>query len=237
MNQYVTGNTLQVVKGHCVQALDSPLLRFSKDCGTLIKLLREKQKMTQVQLAERLCVSDKTISKWETGRGFPDISFLEPLAKILKVSVLELLSGNEIINKNKSGNLNRSRFYNCPICGNVIFSVGEALISCCGIQLPPIEVENALGAENSESIENLGENDLFQNHKINVQNVEDEFFVNVNHPMEKEHYICWLAVVRLNSVEIIKLYPEQNAEARIKFGRRIKIFAYCNRHGLFEVKI
>jgi desulfoferrodoxin (superoxide reductase-like protein) len=119
----------------------------------------------------------------------------------------------------------------------VIFSVGEALISCCGIQLPPIEVENDLGAENSDSIENLGEKDLFQNHKINVQNVEDEFFVSVNHPMEKEHYICWLAVVRLNSVEIIKLYPEQNAEARIKFGRRIKIFAYCNRHGLFEVKI
>ena len=77
MNQYITGKT--------------------------IKILREKKNLTQAQLAELVCVSDKTISKWETGRGFPDIVFLEPLSKILNVSVLELLSGNEIINKNKSG--------------------------------------------------------------------------------------------------------------------------------------
>lgn len=203
MNQYVTGNTIQVVKGHFVQALDSPLLRFSKNCGTLIKTLREKQKMTQVQLAELLCVSDKTISKWETGRGFPDISFLEPLAKILKVSVLELLSGNEIINQNKSANLKKSNFYTCPICGNVIFSMGNALISCCGIQLPPLEVENQL------------ENEITEEHKINVEPVEDELFVSLNHPMEKTHYISWIAVVRFDSVEIIKLYPEQNAESSL----------------------
>ena len=76
-----------------------------------------------------------------------------------------------------------------------------------------------------------------QRYEITVENSDSDLFVSLNHPMEKEHYICWLAVVRLNSVEIIKLYPEQNAQARIKFGRRIKIFAYCNRHGLFEVKV
>ena len=199
MNQYVTGNT--------------------------IKTLREKQKMTQVQLAELLCVSDKTISKWETGRGYPDITFLEPLAKTLKVSVLELLSGNEIINQNKSANIKKSKFYTCPICGNVIFSMGNALISCCGIQLPPLEVENQ------------PENEIAEEHKINVENVEDELFVTLNHPMEKTHYISWIAVVRFDSVEIIKLYPEQNAECRIKFGRMIKIYAYCNKHGLYEIKI
>ncbi len=199
MNQYVTGNT--------------------------IKTLREKQKMTQVQLAELLCVSDKTISKWETGRGFPDISFLETLAKILKVSVLELLSGNEIINQNKSSNIKKSKFYTCPICGNVIFSMGNALISCCGIQLPPLEVENQL------------ENEITEEHKINVENVEDELFVTLNHPMQKEHFISWIAVVRFDSVEIIKLYPEQNAECRIRFGRMIKIYAYCNKHGLYEIKL
>ena len=198
MNQYITGNT--------------------------IKSLREKQNLTQVQLANLLCVSDKTISKWETGRGYPDISFLEPLAKILKVSIVELLSGNEIINQNKSSNLKKSNFYTCPICGNVIFSMGNALISCCGIQLPALEVENQ------------PENEIAEEHKIMVEPVEDELFVTLNHPMQKDHFISWIAVVRLTSVEIIKLYPEQNAECRIKFGRGLKIFAYCNRHGLFEIK-
>ena len=198
MNQYITGNT--------------------------IKSLREKQNLTQVQLANLLCVSDKTISKWETGRGYPDISFLEPLAKILKVSIVELLSGNEIINQNKSANLKKSNFYTCPICGNVIFSMGNALISCCGIQLPALEVENQ------------PENEIAEEHKIMVEPVEDELFVTLNHPMQKDHFISWIAVVRLTSVEIIKLYPEQNAECRIKFGRGVKIFAYCNRHGLFEIK-
>ena len=199
MNQYITGNT--------------------------IKALREKQNMTQVQLAQILNVSDKTISKWETGRGYPDITFLEPLAKTLKVSIVELLSGNEIINQNKSANIKKSKFYTCPICGNVIFSMGNALISCCGIQLPPLEVENQ------------PENEIAEEHKINVENVEDELFVTLNHPMEKTHYISWIAVVRFDSVEIIKLYPEQNAECRIKFGRMLKIYAYCNKHGLYEIKI
>ncbi len=149
---------------------------------------------------------------------------MEPLAKILKVSIVELLSGNEIINQNKSANLKKSNFYTCPICGNVIFSMGNALISCCGIQLPALEVENQ------------PENEIAEEHKIMVEPVEDELFVTLNHPMQKDHFISWIAVVRLTSVEIIKLYPEQNAECRIKFGRGVKIFAYCNRHGLFEIK-
>ena len=62
--------------------------------GATIKRLREKQNITQARLAEMLGVSDKAVSKWETGRGFPDISFLEPLAALLKVSAIELLSGN-----------------------------------------------------------------------------------------------------------------------------------------------
>ena len=209
MNQYVTGST--------------------------IKNLREKAKLTQCELASLLNVSDKTVSKWETGRGFPDIVFLEPLAQVLKVSIIELLSGKEVVNQNKNAKIQRSKFYVCPICGNVIFSVGEALISCCGLELLPLECENL--AENPENLGNPKEGELAKSHEITVENSDSDLFVSLNHPMEKEHYICWLAVVRLNSVEIIKLYPEQNAEARIKFGRRIKIFAYCNRHGLFEVKI
>ena len=111
--------------------------------GNAIKLLREKQKLTQSQLAEKLCVSDKTVSKWETGRGLPDISMIEPLANVLKVSVPELLSGELITNQNQSANLLKSSLYVCPICGNVLYSAGKAMISCCGVTLPPLEVETS----------------------------------------------------------------------------------------------
>ena len=87
---------------------------------TAIRTLREKQHLTQLQLAEQISVSDKTVSKWETGRGFPDISLLEPLAAALRVSVPELLSGEQVINVNRAANMRRSRLYVCPVCGNVL---------------------------------------------------------------------------------------------------------------------
>ena len=87
--------------------------------GAAIRALREKKRLTQHQLAEKLCVSDKAISKWETGKGFPDISLIEPLANILQVSLPELLSGEQIINTNRSANILKSNLYVCPICGNI----------------------------------------------------------------------------------------------------------------------
>lgn len=82
--------------------------------GGVIRQLREKQNLTQLQLAQKLAVSDKTVSKWETGRGLPDISLIEPLAKELRVSVPELLSGEQIENLNRAANLRRSSLYVCP---------------------------------------------------------------------------------------------------------------------------
>ncbi len=186
--------------------------------GSVIKRLREKLKLTQSQLADFLGVSDRTVSKWETGRGFPDIIFLEPLAKILKVSVAELFSGAEIENGNRSANLSKSNFYVCPVCGNTIFSVGKACVNCCGIQLPPLEVEN----------------EPAENHKIDVQKDGGEIFVRMNHEMTKTHYISWFACVLLDSVEFAKMYPEQNAEARFRNAGKCRIYAYCIKHGLFE---
>ena len=76
--------------------------------------------MTQAELAEKLCVSDKTISKWGTAKGYPDISLLEPIEKVFGVSITELISGNAINNVNVSANMLRSNFYVCPVCGNTI---------------------------------------------------------------------------------------------------------------------
>ncbi len=186
--------------------------------GDVIRRLREKKNMTQEDLARELFVSSKAVSKWETGQGFPDISLLEPLARSLDISVIELLSGEDIRNRNQSSNMLKTQFYVCPVCGNVIQSVGEALVSCCGITLPPLEPEA-----------------LDPDHTIRVEVVEDEYFVSLDHPMGKNHYISFLAAVSDQQLQFIKLYPEGNAEARFKICCVKKLYACCNRHGLFQL--
>jgi len=187
--------------------------------GAVIRRLREKKKLTQEELAEKIYVSSKTVSKWETGAGFPDISLIEPLAEALGISVIELLNGEDIQNTNKSADTSKSCFYVCPVCGNIIHSVGQAVVSCCGITLPPLTRE-------------ICDNE----HKIQLESVEDEYYVYLEHPMSKEHYISFIAAVSDEGVQFIKLYPEGNSDARLK-KRRIKYFyAYCNRHGLFFIK-
>ena len=185
--------------------------------GAVIRRLREKKKITQEELADMIHVSGKAVSKWETGQGFPDISLLEPLAKALDISVIELLSGEDIRNTNRSFKMTRGKFYVCPVCGNVIFATGETVVSCCGITLPPLEAEPA-----------------DEEHAIRKEVAEDEYYVSVGHPMTKEHYISFLAAVSDFGVQLVKLYPEGNAEARFKIDRVKTLYAYCNRHGLFR---
>ena len=188
--------------------------------GQTVKMLRERRGMTQSQLAEQLGVSDKAVSKWETGKGLPDISLIEPLSKALGVSLVELMNGEQIVNNNRASNVLRTKLYVCPVCGNVITGMGDAVISCCGICLPPLEAEEAEGA-----------------HALHIQPVEDEHFVTLEHPMAKEHYISFLAFVSSDRVRFVKLYPEGNPEARIRLRGRGILYAYCNRHGLFRKKI
>ena len=185
--------------------------------GAVIRKLREQKGMTQAQLAEKLFVSSKTVSKWETGQGFPDISLLESLAKAIDISVIELLNGEDIRNKNRSSNISKGRFYVCPVCGNVVFANGDAVVSCCGITLPAAEPET----DDAE-------------HEIRCETVEDEYYVTVNHPMTKDHFISFIAAVSDCGINIIKMYPEGNAEARFRKNRVKYFYAYCNRHGLFR---
>lgn len=188
--------------------------------GATIKKLREARGLTQHQLAEKIGVSSKAVSKWETAKGLPDISLVEPLSQALGVSVMELMSGETVINKNISSNILFSKFYVCPVCGNVIHTTGEAVISCCGITLPPLEAEET-------------DND----HTINIENVEDEKFITVNHPMTKSHYISFIAYVTSDKVNFVKLYPEGNAETRIQFRGRGYLYIYCNKHGLMKKRV
>ena len=194
MNTYVTGNT--------------------------IRQLRESRGLTQAELAERIGVSSKTISKWETAKGLPDISLLQPLAQALGISVIELMNGQQIMNKNISANMMRCKFYVCPICGNIIHSAGDALVSCCGVTLPALEAEEA-----------------DEEHAITMEQVEDEQFLTVCHPMTKEHFISFMAYVTSDRIQMVKLYPEGNAETRFRLRGMGYLYHYCNRHGLFRMKI
>ena len=182
MNTYVTGNT--------------------------IRTLRESRNLTQAELGEKIGVSSKTISKWETAKGLPDISLLQPLAGALGISVIELMNGEHVTNKNISANMLRCKFYVCPVCGNVIHTTGNTLVSCCGITLPPLEAEDA----DSE-------------HPMTVENVEDE------------HFITFLAVVTSDRIQLVKFYPEGNAETRLQLRGRGYLYYYCNHHGLFRKKL
>ena len=188
--------------------------------GTTIKELREKRKLTQAELAEKIGVSSKTVSKWETAKGLPDISLLQTLAKALGISVIELMNGEQITNQNISANMLRCKFYICPICGNIIHSTGNAVVSCCGITLPPLEAEEP-----------------DDQHSITIENVEDEHFITVHHSMTKQHFISFLAFVTSDRMQLVKLYPEGNAEARLQLRGRGYLYYYCNQHGLFRKKI
>ena len=193
MNSYVTGNT--------------------------VKQLREARKLTQAELAQHLGVSSKTVSKWETGKGLPDITMLQPLAHALGVSVIELMNGEQIINRNASANMLRGKFYVCPLCGNVIHTTGDSLVSCCGITLPALEAEAA-----------------DDDHLLTVESVEDEHFVTIHHPMTKEHFISFVAFVTSDRLQLVKLYPEGNAETRLQLRGMGYLYYYCNKHGLFRHK-
>lgn len=185
-----------------------------------IKTLREQKGMTQAELAELIGVTDKAVSKWETAKGLPDISLLEPLAAALGASLPELINGSRIINKNRCGNMLRTKFYVCPVCGNEIHSTGETVVCCCGITLPALEAEEA-----------------DEEHALTVKNVEDEYFVSVRHEMTKEHYISFIAWVTGDRLQLVRLYPEGNAEARLQRRGRGELYFYCNRHGLFKQRI
>lgn len=188
--------------------------------GNAIRTIREKKGYTQKQLAELLCVSDKTVSKWETSRGLPDITLLEPLAAALSVPLTSLFSGESVVNANRSSNLTRSRFYCCPVCGNVLWAVGECSVSCCEITLRPLEADAPDEA-----------------HAIRAEPIEDEWLITVDHPMTKEHFIRFLAYVTADRVQIAYLYPEQEAQARFFRRGAGQLYACCNRHELFRVRV
>lgn len=121
------------------------------------------------------------------------------------------------INKNQSGNMKKIELYVCPDCGNIITALGEGYFSCCGNVLEKLKAEAA----------NEG-------HMISVETIDDEHSVTMEHPMDKSHYISFIAYVTSNTAEVIKLYPEQEISVRFRKKGHGILYAYCNKHGLFR---
>ena len=193
------------------------------DCikvGKLIYSLRSEKSMTQKQLADMMNISDRTISKWERGIGCPDVSLLNELSKILGVNIDKILTGDLNAKEMDGGSMKKVKFYICVICGNTMFSINEADISCCGRTLTALNVT----AET-------------ETHSMTIEEIENDYFIRISHEMTKTHYISFVAFVGYDRVHFVKLYPEQNAELRIPQMSGDKLFAYCNEHGLWEKRI
>ncbi|MBX9034013.1 helix-turn-helix domain-containing protein [Gordonibacter massiliensis (ex Traore et al. 2017)] len=187
----------------------------TKRTGALIRSLREERGLTQLQLAARVGVSDKAVSKWERGGGCPDVSLLPALADELGTTVETLLAGALAPDERQGGTMKRTAFRVCPACGNVITTTGDAEVSCCGRKLEPLEARPADEA-----------------HALRVESVEGDWYVTFDHPMEKGHHLGFVAVVGYDRLAVEKLYPEQGGEARLPRLAGGALYAYCTEHGL-----
>ena len=192
----------------------------NKKIGQLIRELRKERHMTQAQLAEQLRVSDKTVSKWETGKGGPELSLLTEISKIFEIDLQNLLAGELNQNQLRSINLRKVKLYICPNCGNVVTATSEAAVSCCGRKLKEATPTKAS-----------------QDEKLMVELVENDFFVTSQHEMTKEHYISFVALLTADAIIMRKQYPEWDLSVRIPRIAHGRLLWYCSRHGLFYQEI
>lgn len=184
--------------------------------GKLIYSLRKDKGLTQRELADKLHLSDRTISKWERGIGIPDISLLKDISKIFNIDIENILNGEKEEN-NKGGNMRKISFYVCPTCGNILVSLNEnSKVSCCGNILDKLSLK-----------------DNTNNHMISVEEIENDYYITLDHEMNKDHYINFVAYVSFDSVNLIPMFPEQSSSLRIPKHHKGKIYYSCNKDGLF----
>ncbi|MFV0314061.1 MAG: helix-turn-helix domain-containing protein [Anaerotignum sp.] len=189
------------------------------DCnkvGNLIHDLRKEKGLTQRELADKMNISDKTISKWERGLGCPDVSLLHELSGALNVNIEKILLGDLEANGRDGGNMKKLKFYMCPNCGNVMTATSEAEMSCCGRKLAPLVAKP-----------------VDEEHNLNVEDMDNDYYITFSHEMKKEHYICFVAYVSYDKIHFVKLYPEQGGEVRMPRLKGGKFYFGCKEHGLW----
>lgn len=184
--------------------------------GQVIRTLRQEQQMTQKQLADSLNISDKTVSKWERGLGCPDISMIPDLSDLLGVDTQKLLVGDLSPNDFVGGNMKHTNYYVCSVCHNISLCTGKAEVSCCGKKLTGKIMKKAEGSD-----------------RLSVEVIEDEWHITSTHPMEKAHYISFIAFSTGDRIHLIKQYPEWDLSVRIPKRGHGMLLWYCTEHGLF----
>lgn len=184
--------------------------------GMLIRTLRLRHGYTQLGLANAIGVSDKAVSKWERGYGAPDISLLPELSKALAVDMEALLKGDLEEAMKCNDNIKKTRFYICPDCGNLMTSMDDTAIVCCGKKLSslvPSKVDYA--------------------HVLDIERSDGGLFITTSHEMTKDHYISFVAFLTDDTMIVKKLYPEWNLQVRLPFFAHGTLLWFCNRDGLF----
>ena len=187
--------------------------------GALIARLRGELNMTQKELAARIGVSDKAVSKWECGQGCPDISLLSTLSSVFKVNIEQLLTGELTDNAFTGGNMKKTRYFVCQNCGSLTLAAGNQEVSCCGKKLTELTPEKADEA-----------------HALNISLIDGQWFAESPHPMTKEHYVSFIAFACGERIEVVKQYPEWNLQTYLSH-RHGMVLWYCTVHGLFYMNI
>ena len=183
--------------------------------GGIIKTLRKDRGMTQLELALCLNVTDRAVSKWERGLGCPDISLLTKLSEIFSVDIGSIIDGDMEENDKRSGNMKKTKFYVCPICGNIITASENTNVSCCGRKLEGLEEKKNLDEE------------------MKIERVDGtELYISSSHPMTKDDYISFFSYVTSDSLLLKKLYPEWGVDIRFPWLGHGEIMWYSEKEGL-----
>ena len=184
-------------------------------CGVLIRRLRTEAHLTQRELAQKLSVTDKAVSKWERGMGCPDVSLLSQLSSVFRVDLESLLKGSLPKSRTEGGNMKRTRFAVCPVCGNVITAAASAQISCCGRTLETVLPQKADAG-----------------HTPVLEKMDGEYCLTFAHPMDKDHFIRFVCLITFDRMTLVRLYPEQDALVRLPYVRMGTVVFGCSQHGL-----
>ena len=184
--------------------------------GRIIRTFRKDKGMTQLELSELLGVTDRAVSKWERGLGCPDVSFLPKLSEIFSIDIRSILEGEMEENAMRSGNMKKTKFYVCPICGNVILAEGNANVVCCGRRLE--EKEEKKSSDSQE---------------LKTERTDStELYVSSDHCMTKEDYISFICYATSDSILLRKLYPEWGISFNFPSLGHGKILWYSEKEGL-----
>lgn len=180
--------------------------------GSLILEARTKLNMTQRELAEKINVSEKAVSKWENGRGCPDITILPSLSQALQIDIESILRGDLSKNKSKGGNMQRLKIYRCPECGNIITSTNQIELSCCGHTLKELISENE---PDSSIIKSIEESD-------------NQFFVTFKSRMTKTDYIAGVVTSTYDRTTVIPMFAEQEPSVTLPQISGVKVYVITN---------